>query len=127
MTFTSQEAEEAAKKLVDLTMKQNELSEQIKDIKAQLIEFTEVENMSDWSCAVDNGYVEIKTEVKYKLSEIPFETKVDSDACPTDVAEQAFTTRLVLTKEGKQMLKEQYPTLMELMIPTNKKSLKVLV
>ena len=69
----------------------------------------------------------MNTKITYKPAEIPFEVKVDSDACPTDIAEQAFTTKLVLTKEGKQMLREEYPTLMKLMIPTSKLKITVTV
>lgn len=125
MTYSAEDAEKAANKLVELTLKQQELQNEIKDLKANILEWAEVEGVNDTSWAVDNGYVELLTETKYKLSEIPVETKVDANACPIDIAEQAFTTKLVLTKEGKQMLREEYPTIMKLMIPNQKKTIKI--
>lgn len=127
MTYSAEEANEAAAKLVELTLKANELNSEIKDLKANLIEYAEIENIKETSWSSDNGFVELTTKVTYKPAEIPFETKVDADACPIDIAEQAFTSRLVLTKEGKQMLREEYPTLMKLMVASSKLKINVTV
>ena len=73
----------------------------------------------------DNGYVEVKTEVKQKLVDIPADTKVDANVCPIDIAEKAFKSKIVLTKEGKKMLLEEYPTIVKLVDKIEKKGIKV--
>ena len=127
MTISKDEAEKLASELVELTISQKEVVQKIKDIKAQLLEYTEIEDINDTSWSADGGYVEITTKVKYDLVEIPAEVEIDPSVCAIDVAEKAFTSKIVLSKEGKQMLKEQYPSIMELVTPTSKKHIKVVI
>lgn len=127
MTISKEEADKLASELVQLTLSQKEANEKIKELKAQLLEYTDVENINDTSWAADGGYVEITTKVKYDLVEIPAEVEIDPSVCAIDVAEKAFTSKIVLSKEGKQMLKEQYPSIMELVTPTSKKHIKVVI
>lgn len=125
MTYSKEEAENAAKELIKLSLETKELNERIKTLKTELKEYIEVEDIKNHIWQEDNGYVEAKTEIKYKLADIPCDSKVDATVCPIDVAEKAFATKVYLTKEGKQMLREEYPTIMKLMIPTEKRILKV--
>ena len=125
MTYSHEEAEVAAQKLVEKSIEEKVLSDEIKTLKAELLEYAEVENINNKVWQHDNGYVEVKTQVKYKLPDIPCETKIDAKVVATDIAEKAFGTKLYLTKEGKQMFKEQYPAIVDLMIPDEKKVINV--
>lgn len=127
MTISKDEAEKLAAELVELTISQKEVVQKIKDIKAQLLEYTEIEDINDTSWSADGGYVEVTTKTKYDLVDIPADVQVDPNVCAIDLAEKAFTSKIVLSKEGKQMLKEEYPSIMNLVIPKFKKQIKVVV
>ena len=127
MTISKDEAEKLASELVELTISQKEVVQKIKDIKAQLLEYTEIEDINDTSWAADGGYVEVTTKTKYDLVDIPADVQVDPNVCAIDLAEKAFTSKIVLSKEGKQMLKEEYPSIMNLVVPKFKKQIKVVV
>lgn len=127
MTISKDEAEKLASELVELTISQKEVVQKIKDIKAQLLEYTEIEDINDTSWSADGGYVEVTTKTKYDLVDIPADVQVDPNVCAIDLAEKAFTSKIVLSKEGKQMLKEEYPSIMNLVVPKFKKQIKVVV
>lgn len=125
--ITEQEAEKYAQELVNETIQHKHQAEKIKSIKDALLEYADFMTINDkvWQC--DNGYVEMHVETKYKLADIPNETKIDPDVCAIDVAEKAFKAKIVLTKEGKEMVKEDYEPITSLMIPSEKRVLKVQV
>lgn len=123
--MNKEEAELKATELVALSLQAKEIKEKIDLLKAELLEFTEIENISDTVWQADNGYVEVVTETKYKLTEIPSDFKISTDIVAIDVAEKAFENKIILSKEGKQLFKEKYPSIVKLMIPTIKKKLKV--
>ena len=127
MTYTQEEAQKAAEELVKLSLQVKSMTERMNDLKAGLYEWSEVENINDTSWGVDGGYVEIRTDAKKKLADIPADVTIPATVIPTDISEKAFTTKVVLSKEGKQMLKEEYPSIMNLMLSTEKKSVKVVV
>ena len=108
MTYTREEAQEAATKLVELTIKTKEMNAEIKDLKAGLKEFAEVEQLMDTSWHAQNGYVEISTVTKYKLEDIPVEGQVPESVVPEEVAVKAFEYKAKLSKEGKKMFKENF-------------------
>lgn len=121
----SREAEEKAIELVGLQLQQKELSNKIRTLKAELKEYTDLENLNEFTWTADNGYVEVLTKTKYTLADIPADVKVDSTVAAVDVAEKAFTSKIILSKEGKKMFKEEYPPIMKLMIPKQKKEIRV--
>lgn len=125
--ITAEEAERYAQELVMETIQYNQQKEKIKSIKDALLEYADFMNMNDhvWTC--DNGYVELATKVKYKLADIPNETKIDPNVCAIDVAEEAFKAKIVLTKEGKKLLAEEYEPITRLHIPSEKRTLTVQV
>lgn len=123
----AKEAELKAHELVDLTIKHKELTNKIKTLKAEIKEYTEIENISDTSWGTDNGFVEVVSQTKYKLADIPAEFKVPSDVAAIDTAQKAFKAKIVLSKEGKKMFKQQYPAITNLMIPSIKKTVKVVI
>lgn len=125
--MNKEEAELKATELVALSLQAKEIKEKIDLLKAELLEFTEIENISDTVWSADNGYVEVKTETKYKLADIPSDFKVSTDIVAIDVAEKAFENKIVLSKEGKQLFKEKYPSIVKLMIPTIKKNIKIII
>lgn len=125
--MNKEEAELKATELVTLSLQAKEIKEKIDLLKAELLEFTEIENISDTVWQADNGYVEVKTETKYKLADIPSDFKVSTDIVAIDVAEKAFENKIVLSKEGKQLFKEKYPSIVKLMIPTIKKNIKITI
>ena len=127
MTYTREEAQEAASKLVELTIKTKEMNAEIKDIKAGLKEFADVEGISDTSWHAQNGYVEISTVTKYKLEDIPVEGTVPESVVPEEVAVKAFEYKAKLTKEGKKMFREEYPSITAVMIPEIKTKLDVIL
>ena len=90
-------------------------------------EYTDLENISDTGWGVDNGFVEVVTETKYKLVDIPADFQVPSDIAAIDTAQKAFKAKIVLSKEGKKMFKQQYPSITNLMVPSIKKSIKVMI
>ena len=120
-----EDAELKATELVALSLQIKEIKDKIDLLKAELLEFTEIENISDTVWQADNGYVEVVTETKYKLTEIPSDFKISTDIVAIDVAEKAFENKIILSKEGKQLFKEKYPSIVKLMIPTIKKKIKV--
>lgn len=127
MTLSKDDADKVASELVALSIDIKEKQDKIKELKAQLLEYVELEGINDTSWSADGGYVEISTKVKYDLPEIPADVQVDPSVCAIDVAEKAFTSKIVLSKEGKQMLKDGYPSIMNLVIPKEKKALKVVI
>ena len=127
MTLSKDDADKVASELVSLSIDIKEKQDKIKELEAQLLEYVELEGINDTSWSADGGYVEISTKVKYDLPEIPADVQVDPSVCAIDVAEKAFTSKIVLSKEGKQMLKDGYPSIMNLVIPKEKKALKVVI
>ena len=122
-----EEAQAKAEELVKLTAQQKEVSNKIKLLKGELLEFAELEAWTDHVFTMDNGFVEIATNTKYKLVDIPSEFKVPSDVAAQDTAQKAFEAKIVLSKEGKQMFKENHPSIVKLMVPELKRTLKVTV
>ena len=127
MTYTQEEAQAAAHELVELTYKAKEMNSKIKDLKAGLKEYAEVEGISDTSWHAQNGYVEISTVTKYKLEDIPVEGQVPESVVPEEVAVKAFEYKAKLSKEGKKMFKEEYPSITAVMIPETKTKLDVIL
>lgn len=127
MTYTREEAHEAASKLVELTIKTKEMNAEIKDLKAGLKEYAEIEGLLDTSWHAQNGYVEISTVTKYKLEDIPVEGQVPESVVPEEVAVKAFEYKAKLSKEGKKMFKEEYPSITAVMIPETKTKLDVIL
>lgn len=125
--MNKKEAETAAQELVKLTIQYKELSNKIKTMKDELKMYTELENISDITWSADNGYVEVISETKHKLVDIPADFTVPSEIAAIDTAQKAFNAKIVLSKEGKKMFKENYPAITNLMIPTIKKTVKVVV
>lgn len=127
MTYTKDEAQAAADRLVELTYKTKEMNSEIRDLKAGLKEYAEVEGLCDTSWHAQNGYVEYSTVTKYKLDEIPVEGQVPESVVPEEVAVKAFEYKAKLTKEGKKMFKEEYPSITAVMIPVQKTKLDVIL
>lgn len=125
--MNAQEAEAKAQELVELAIQHKELANKIKTLKAELKEYTEIEKINDTVWTADNGYVEVVSQTRYKLVDIPADFTVPSEIAAIDTAQKAFKAKIVLSKEGKKMFKEQYPTITNLMIPSIKKSIKVMV
>lgn len=127
MTYTQEEAQAAAHELVELTYKSKEMNSKIKDLKAGLKEYAEVEGISDTSWHAQNGYVEYSTVTKYKLEDIPVEGQVPESVVPEEVAVKAFEYKAKLSKEGKKMFKEEYPSITAVMVPEIKTKLEVIL
>jgi hypothetical protein len=121
------EADLKAEELIKLSIQHKELAERIKLLKQELKDYTDCENINEMNWSADGGFVEVKTETKYKLADIPADIKVSSDVAAIDVAAKAFEPKVVLSKEGKRMFRDQYPAIVKLMIPTIKKTIKVTV
>ena len=121
-----EEIEKKVEELVKLSLEAKEIRGKIADLKAEIMEYCEQENLNDKSWATDNGYVELKTETKYKLADIPTDFKIDSQLnIATDISEKAFKVKVALTKEGKKLFLEKHPSIVNLMIPSIKRSIKV--
>lgn len=123
----AQEAEKLAEELVQLSIEQKEISSRIRQIKAELKDYADLENMNEHTWSNDNGYVEVITKTKYKLTDVPADFTIPSDVAAIDVAQKAFKSKVELSKEGKKMFKEQYPPIVRLMIPSIKKELRVVI
>lgn len=129
MTIESKEqAENYAAELVRLTVDLNQTKERIKSIKGELLEYSDLEGLSNFAWNCDNGIVQIETNTKYKLAEVPATFEIDPAVnVPVDTAEKAFKTKVTLSKEGKKLFEEGLESIRKLMIPQDKKELKVLV
>lgn len=123
--MNKEEAENKATELIQLAIEEKELKSKIKTLKADLLDYLELENKNEHIWNADNGYVELVTETKYKLADVPADIKVSPDVAAIDVAEKAFKSKVVLSKEGKRMFRDQYPAIVALMIPKIKKRLKL--
>ena len=127
MTYTQEEAQKAAHELVEATIKVKELQAAIKDYKAGLLEYAEIESINDTSWNAQNGYVELHTVTKYVLDDIPVKPEIQGAVISQDIAEEIFNTKLSLNKEGKKLLKHRDPDLMSIMVPECKPKLKVIL
>lgn len=123
--MNKEEAENKATELIQLAIQEKELKSKIKTLKADLLDYLALENKNEHIWNADNGYVELVTETKYKLADVPADIKVSPDVAAIDVAEKAFKSKVVLSKEGKRMFRDQYPAIVALMIPKIKKRLKL--
>lgn len=124
--INEKEAEVKAIELIKLSIEAKQLSEKIKDIKAELKDFCQTSNINEKVWMADNGFVEYKTETKYKLADIPADVKIDSDLnIPNDTADAAFKFKASLTKKGKELFRENYQSIVCLMIPNIKSTLKI--
>lgn len=123
--MNKEEAENKATELIQLAIQEKELKSKIKILKADLLDYLDLENKNEYIWNADNGYVELVTETKYKLADVPADIKVSPDVAAIDVAEKAFKSKVVLSKEGKRMFRDQYPAIVALMIPKIKKRLKL--
>lgn len=123
--MNKEEAENKATELIQLAIQEKELKSKIKTLKADLLDYLDLENKNEHIWNADNGYVELVTETKYKLADVPADIKVSPDVAAIDVAEKAFKSKIVLSKEGKRMFRDQYPAIVALMIPKIKKRLKL--
>lgn len=123
--MNKEEAENKATELIQLAIEEKQLKAKIKTLKADLLDYLELEKKNEHIWNADNGYVELVTETKYKLADVPADIKVSPDVAAIDVAEKAFKSKVVLTKEGKRMFRDQYPAIVALMIPKIKKRLKL--
>lgn len=125
---SKEQAENYAQELVNLSIEEKQIKDRIKSIKGALLEFSDLEGLDNtvWSC--DNGYVQIETNTKYKLAEVPATFEIDPAVnVPVDTAEKAFKSKVTLTKEGKKLFEEGLESIRKLMIPSDKKELKVQV
>jgi hypothetical protein len=128
MTISADEAEKYAAELVRLTIDANQTKDRIKSLKDAILEFADVEQLSEkiWQC--DNGYVELKIETKYKLNqEIPATVEIDEKVIEKNKADEAIKTTFKLTKEGKKMLAEGDVNIASLMVANEKIKLDVIV
>ena len=125
MTLSEQEAEKYAEELVKLSIDVKQTKERIKSIKDALMEYVDVEQLPSkvWQC--DNGYVDFHIETKYKLADVPATVEVDPQVVAIDTAAKAFKSKVTLSKEGKKMFEEGERSIVKLMIPSDKKVLKV--
>ena len=128
MTISADEAEKYAAELVRLTIDANQTKDRIKSLKDAILEYADVEQLSEkiWQC--DNGYVELKIETKYKLNqEIPATVEIDEKVIEKDKADEAIKTSFKLTKEGKKMLAEGDVNIASLMVANEKVKLDVII
>jgi len=128
MTISADEAEKYAAELVRLTIDANQTKDRIKSLKDAILEYADVEQLSEkiWQC--DNGYVELKIETKYRLNqEIPATVEIDEKVIEKDKADEAIKTSFKLTKEGKKMLAEGDVNIASLMVANEKVKLDVIV
>ena len=122
-----EEAELKAEELVKLAIQRKEISDKIRQLKGELLEYADIENIADIVWPADNGLVEVMTETKYKLADVPAEVKVSSEVAAVDIAEKAFKSKISLTREGKELFRDRHPSIVKLMIPTIKKRLKITI
>ena len=122
-----EEAELKAEELVKLAIQRKEINDKIRQLKGELLEYADIENIADIAWPADNGLVEVMTETKYKLADVPAEVKVSSEVAAVDIAEKAFKSKISLTREGKELFRDRHPSIVKLMIPTIKKRLKITI
>ena len=121
------ELDKLAEELVSLSLKEKQLKQRIKTIKGTILEHCDINNISDQTWSVDNGHVCVTSQVKNKLVDIPFESKISPEVVAIDVAEKAFSSKLILSREGKKMVKNQEPSIMKLVIPCKKQIVKIII
>lgn len=125
--YNEADIQKLAEELVRLEQQKKTIAAKIKQIKAEIKDYTDVENVNDRAWMVDNGCVEVITKTRTKLVDVPAEFKVPIDVAAVDIAEKAFKFKISLTKEGKQMLYENHPSITKLVEKTLKKIIKVTV
>lgn len=126
--LSKEQAENYAQELVRLFVDLEQTKERIKSIKGALLEYSDIEGLDNFAWNCDNGIVSIETNTKYKLAEVPATFEIDPAVnVPVDTAEKAFKSKVTLTKEGKKLFEEGLESIRKLMIPHDKKELKVLI
>lgn len=96
-----------AHELVNLAMQQKELSDRIKVLKAEILEYTNINNLSETSWGVGASYVEVATQCTYRVNhDVPVKIEIDDTVCSPDVAEECLTAKLSFNKTGKRVLLE---------------------
>jgi hypothetical protein len=119
-TLTNLEQERAEKEikkvvheLVQLTIDQRAINSRIKDLKARILEYTDINNLSDTSWGASglngagSGCVEVYTDYKYSVNhDVPVEIKIAEDICSPDVAQECLKAKLIFTRVGKRTLME---------------------
>lgn len=128
MTIDAQEADKYAEELVRLSIDAQQTKQRIKSIKDALMEYAEVENLTEkiWSC--DNGHVELKIQSRTKVSSsIPATVEMDERVMEKEKADEAFKARFSLTKKGKEMLADGDISIASVMETKEKLNLKVII
>ena len=125
--MNKQEAQEAAKQLIELTKQKKQLDTQVRKLRQQLIDFTDEENLLSTSWQHEGSFVEVDTQTKYKLVDLPAKIQVPQDVMDEHTFDVAIKPSFRLSKLGNKMFKQGDEELKKLMIPSQKKAIKVII
>lgn len=125
--MNKEEAKAASIRLIELTKKKKEVDAEVRKLRQQLIDFTDDENLLSTSWQHEGAFVEVDTQTKYKLVDIPAKVEVPQDVLDEHTFDVAIKPSFKLTKLGNKMFKQGDEELRKLMIPSQKKTIKVVL
>ena len=126
MDLDKEKATAIAKEYLALMLDIKSKKKQADKLKEALLEEMSLSNTSDFSFACGNSYwVEVETKINYELSEVPYEVDVKEAVMSQDVFEEAFTTKLSLSRKGRKLVKKGDEFLRTLLIPAPKQVVKI--
>lgn len=117
--------EDLYKELLDLSIKAKEIRQRQKEIKFELLEMKELNELENNSFGNELGKVVIETEVKYELADLLPEVKIPTSVLNETQAKEFIKTKQTLTRYGRKMFKQGIPELQKIMIPIRKTKVNV--
>ena len=124
--MNKEEATALAKELCELTLDVKQKNAKIKDLKAKIWEYLDLEKTISLSFNCENGYwVEFDTETKRELVEIPVRVKVEESVMTDEQFEDLIKVKTVLSRKARKLLMKGDEELRRLTIPKTKRTVKV--
>lgn len=117
--------EDLYEELLDLSIKAKEIRQRQKEIKSELLQMKELNELKNNSFGNDLGNVVIETEVKYELADLLPEIKIPTSVLNETQVKEFIKTKQTLTRYGMKMFKQGTPELQKIMIPIRKTKVNV--
>lgn len=121
------EVQKYVQELIEQTRIYKEAKNKIKELKDNILQYTDDFDINDTSWNWYGNYVEVELKTTYNLTDIPVDAKVDDTILSEQKAEICLQPQMKLTKEGKKLFRLGDLDISKLMVPTQKKKIKVVL
>ena len=124
--MNKEEANELAKELCKLTLDVKQKNSRIKDLKAKIWEYMDLEKTISLSFPCDDGYyADFNTETVRELVDIPVKVKVEESVMTDEQFEDLIKVKTVLSRKARKLLLKGDEDLRKLTIPKTKRTVKI--